>query len=373
MITMLGLSNFKCFKDQSLEMGGLTLLTGLNGMGKSSAIQALLLLRQSYQQGLLATTGLSLNGDLARVGTARDALFEGASEDVIGFGLELSSGLTGTWRFSYNQEADVLDLISPPIDPEVYQSSLFNNNFHYLHAERLGPRASFEMSDFLVRQQNQLGPRGEYTAHFLAIFGNKDIPNENLHHPRAASLSLKDEVAGWISEVSPGTRLQVTSNPDLDLVGLRYSFITGSQESNAYRATNVGFGLTYTLPILVATLAAIPGTLLLIENPEAHLHPRGQAVLGDLLARTASCGIQVVIESHSDHVLNGIRIAVHDGKVKPEQVQLHYFARSEYDEQANHSVSSPHIDQDGRIDHWPEGFFDEWDKSLEALLEPRSV
>jgi predicted ATPase len=84
-ISQLRLQNFKRFEDQSLEIGNLTLLSGLNGMGKSSVLQSLLLLRQSYQQRLLESIGLALNGDLVHIGTARDALFEDAKEDRIGF------------------------------------------------------------------------------------------------------------------------------------------------------------------------------------------------------------------------------------------------------------------------------------------------
>ena len=140
--------------------------------------------------------------------------------------------------------------------------------------------------------------------------------------------------------------------------------------SNPYRATNVGFGITYTLPILIAILSAPAGTLLLLENPEAHLHPQGQAMMGNLLALAANCGVQVVLETHSDHVLNGVRLAVHGGKIKPEDVCLHFFQRIEQNDQASTQVSSPRIDRNGRIDQWPDGFFDEWDKSLDSLLEP---
>jgi predicted ATPase len=77
-----------------------------------------------------------------------------------------------------------------------------------------------------------------------------------------------------------------------------------------------------------------------------------------------------VIETHSDHVLNGIRLAVHGGKIKPEDVQLHYFQRQEKQGQGFTEVVSPRINRSGRIDKWPDGFFDEWDKSLEVLLEP---
>ncbi|WP_338044553.1 AAA family ATPase [Nostoc edaphicum] len=120
-------------------------------------------------------------------------------------------------------------------------------------------------------------------------------------------------------------------------------------------------------------LASEPDTLILVENPEAHLHPRGQTKMGELLALAASCGVQVVIETHSDHVLNGIRLAVHSGKLEPEDVQLHYFQRQEKQGQIFTEVVSPRIDRNGRIDRWPDGFFDEWEKNLITLLKPRDV
>jgi predicted ATPase len=376
-IALLRLQNYKCFDDQLLEFKTLTLLSGLNGTGKSSVLQSLLLLRQSYQQSLLETTGLALNGDLIHIGTAKDALFEKAKEDVIGFDLTLSDKTTKGWRFNYDEEADVLALaLSEPnvtnIIPKhqiIYNSSLFGINFHYLQAERLGPRRFFETSDFLVRQRRQLGPAGEYTAQFLDIFGKESIRNSSiLGHPNAASDTLKDQVEAWLGEISPGTRISLAPNLGTDTVSLQYSFVTGKQVSNKYRATNVGFGITYVLPIIVAVLSSTPSSLLLIENPEAHLHPQGQARIGELLALAASCGIQVIIETHSDHVLNGIRLSVHGGKLSPDMVQIHFFQRSLEDGQS--LVASPRIDRNGRIDRWPNGFFDEWDKSLEALLEP---
>lgn len=372
MLHMLRLQNYKCFENQELRFGSLTLLSGLNGTGKSSVIQAMLLLRQSYQQNLLRTTGLALNGDLVHIGTAQDALFEAAREDVIGFEIAMKNDSSkAIWRFKYDREADVLSLVPEEslILDNIYSSSLFGNNFHYLQAERVGPRRFFETSDFLVRQGRQLGPAGEYTAQFLDTFRNEIIVNSSLSHPNAVSLALKDQVEAWLGEISPGTRITVTSNTATDTVSLQYSFITGNQESNTYRATNVGFGITYVLPILVAILSSNAGSLLLIENPEAHLHPRGQERMGELLTLAAANGIQTVVETHSDHVLNGIRLAVHDGKISPEEVQLYFFQRHKQEGQS--LVTSLHIDKNGRIDEWPDGFFDEWDKSLEALLMPR--
>jgi predicted ATPase len=379
MITSLHLKNFKPFKDQLLAFRPLTLLSGLNSTGKSSVLQSLLLLRQSYEQRLLKKTGLALNGDLVNIGTAQDALFEGAGKaDQISFELVLDNDKKGIWSFNYDQELDVLNLTSPPVFPEVYESNLFTNNFHYLQAERIGPRTFSQMLDFQVRQLGKLGISGEYATHFLSVNQDKLIPNSRLSHPKVKLLKrgladpetpskfLIDQVEAWMGEISPGTKIRLEPKPDVDLISVKYFY----GDSNLYRATNVGFGISYTLPLLVVVLVSTPGTLILIENPEAHLHPKGQSKIGELLALAASCGVQVVIETHSDHVLNGIRLAVHGGKLDPQDVQLHYFQRIEKDGQAVTEVVSPRIDRNGRIDQWPDGFFDEWDKSLEALLEP---
>ncbi len=377
MITSLHLLNFKPFANQLLEFKKLTLFSGLNSTGKSSVMQSLLLLRQSYQQGLLPEKGLALNGDFVNIGTAQDALFEGAKEDLIGFGIVLENNSKAAWRFKYDREVDVLSIDSEPVSSEVYKSNLFGNKFHYLQAERIGPRPFNEMSDYQVRQLGQLGIKGEYAAHFLAINGQKAIPNSGLSHPEvklktqrdlssAKSMDLIDQVEAWMGEISPGTRLKIDAKSDVDLMSFQYSY----GDSNPYRATNVGFGISYTLPIIIAALASTPGTIILIENPEAHLHPKGQVKMGQLLALAASGGVQVVIETHSDHVLNGIRLAVHGGKLDPKDVQLHYFQRQNREGQIMTDVVSPKIDRNGRIDRWPDGFFDEWDNSLEILLEP---
>ena len=369
MISSLRLNNFKPFEYQQFETKALTLLSGLNSTGKSSVLQSLLLLRQSYKQGLLPEIGLALNGDLVKIGTAKDALFEGAKKDWIRFIVRWKDvGWTnfdgGVWDFKYDRDSDVLNLDVITAE-ECYETSLFQDNFHYLQAERICPKPYFEMSDFQVRQHRQLGSKGEYTAHFLHLYQDDKIPNHKLNHPSANSLNLGDQVEAWMGEISPGTRIKITPNSGMDLISLQFSYGL----SNDYRSTNIGFGVTYTLPILVAILSASPNTLILLENPEAHLHPRGQAKIGELLALAASCGVQIIVETHSDHVLNGIRLAVHDKQIKPEDVQLHYFQKKEQDGIAVSEVISLNIDKNGRIDSWPDGFFDEWDKSLEALLE----
>ncbi len=381
MLRKLRLHNFKCFADETLDLGALTLLSGLNGSGKSSVIQSLLLLQQSHRSGLLQQGMLLLNGDLVQLGTAQDVTNEsakveeigGQSREVIGLTLEHEHGVA-KWQFAYDPDADVLKAIGELPNPgpgiDTLMTSLFSEQANYLCAERLGPRPHFGTSDYVVRRQRQIGPRGEYAAHFLALFGKEPLALSTLGHLNAVSDSLSAHVEAWLGEFCPDVRINLTQHPTMDLMQVGYSFAVSAEygTTNSYRPTNVGFGLTYTLPLVLVVLAAQPGSLLLLENPEAHLHPRGQARIGELLARAAAAGVQVVLETHSDHVLNGIRVAVHRGELEHKLVRLHYFTRAGTDEGIAHRVDSPQIDRAGRIDPWPEGFFDEYERSLEALL-----
>ncbi len=369
MISQMNLKNFKCFGSQNINLSNLTLLTGINGCGKSSVIQSLLALRQSNERDLLEEFGLSLNGELVNLGKASDVLFEDAQEDAIEISLSNNS-VTSKWVFDYHSEADVIRISKEKsiISPEIYTESLFNGNFQYITAERLGPRVTYQTSDFSVGQQRRIGIRGEFSAHYLALFGDDEVTNKRTNHERASSNQLKGQLEAWLSEVSPKTQVSITHHKGMDLVNIEYSFVHGTSVTKKFRSTNVGFGITYTLPVLVAVLSAKPGDTLIIENPEAHLHPQGQRKLGELFALAADGGVQIITESHSDHFLNGIRIAINKLNVDPKRVQINYFSADRNKESKSPILTSPKIDSSGRLDSWPDGFFDEWDKSLEMLL-----
>lgn len=362
MISSLRVVNFKAFEDQSIGLRPLTILSGLNGMGKSTVLQSFLLLRQSFDRRLLQNNELDLNGELISLGTGKDILFDRASEDVISFELVTSNG-SATWNFFYNRSDDVLSEGESTYPDSIFDSSLFNDEFHYLQAERLGPRVFNQTSEYMVRQHKQIGSQGEYAAHFLSTFGANKVLDE-LVHPKAQSNNLNAQVEAWMSEISPGIRLTIQDDLDKGIVSVGVSFERERDVSNQYKAINVGFGISYTLPILVAVLSAKPDALILLENPEAHLHPQGQAQIGILMARAASVGVQIICETHSDHILNGIRYATKEGFIQPDQVSLHHFSIEEGKRQHYEIV----VDEDGDLKPWPNGFFDEYEKMLMKLV-----
>ncbi len=368
MIQSIELDNFKCFKQQVVVLKPLTLLAGLNSSGKLTVIQALILLRQSYLENLLPNVGLTLNGKLAELGTAKDVLFEEADTDEIAFELKDDLPAHLKLRFAYREESDVLAVNGYEHTGEIWNTSLFRDEFQYLRAERIGPRTSFGMSDYEVRHHRQLGSSGEFAVHFLSLFGSENVELRGLRHPTATSNTLQSQVEAWMTEISPGVRLNVKRYSEMDLMTFSVAYSLGQKQvaSSQYRATNVGFGITYALPIVVSVLSAHSGSLIIVENPEAHLHPRGQLKMGDLLARASAAGIQILLETHSDHVLNGIRLAVQGQKVDPSKVALYH---SKWEAGGSSpSLTLLNIDENGRLSQWPEGFFDEIERSLDQLL-----
>lgn len=397
MLSELRLKNFKCFEALELQLAPLTLLCGLNGMGKSSVMQALLLMRQSKLTGELDKGRLVLGGDLVDLGTGRDALFEDATSEFIEFSLQhrtVSEPLR--LRFEYIRDGNQLTAVPLDSDEMTSGTELRHSGMHeqklqsscptpsqgdsqwedipplggrlvYVNAERIGPRKFHRHSEVLARH-GDLGTRGEYALNYLASAQDLVMPESDPRCEDIPSRRLLGIVEHWLQDVSPGVQLRLESVTDADAIIAGFSFARQNDiETRRYRSTNVGFGLSYIIPVLVALLAP-SDSLCLIENPEAHLHPRGQTKLAELAVRASLAGAQVIVETHSDHFLDGIRIAVREGIIAPEGVAIHYFRRTGI----RAEVSSPTIDSSGRLSSWPEGFFDQHEENLSRLLALRT-
>lgn len=382
MIAKINIKNFKSLKDISLECGNLNVFTGLNSMGKSSIIQALLVIRQSYERGFLSNRGLVLRGELVDLGVASEVLYQFAEVDEIQMSLHFSGGESLSWIFAYeiNQDSKQVsykdsDYIpfaeEQPFDSNAGQVkfeelAFFNSGLKYLHAERV-VRSSYGRSDFQVKQQRNLGKHGEFTAHYLAEFGVSQHVCEALLFQKGQPSHLLAQVSAWMGEISPGSTVKAEKISGVDAVRLGYEFETNAGRTKEISPINVGYGMTYALPVIVALLTASEGDILIIENPESHVHPKGQSALGRLIALVATQGVQLFIETHSDHILNGIRVAVKNG-VPANLVKLFFVNHSKFNDELYSNVNLPILDQDGRIDYWPPNFFDEWDNNLIKLL-----
>jgi len=370
MIEHLGLMNFKSIKDEGFELANLTLFSGLNGMGKSTVLQSLLLLRQSYEQHILPDSGLSLSGDYVKLGNGKDLLFAGANDDLIEVEV-LTTDSESKFVFDYSESSDMqpLNMEKSSIESNTFEESLFIANFQYLSAERISPKSIYDVSDYAVNQKRSLGVRGEYTAHFLSQHGDSPIVIDALKHSKSSSDFLIDNLNAWMSEITPGTKVITKLIPEINQASLHYQFSSSTELTEKFRPENTGFGLTYVLPVVTAILNSRPGDLLIIENPESHLHPSGQALIAKMMSIAAENEVQLIVETHSDHFLNGVRASVKGKEIDIENVLIYFLSRNMLQAEHSSHVDKVEIDQNGRIGFWPDGFFDQWDKSLRILLE----
>jgi predicted ATPase len=374
MITKLKVANFKSHKDTVLNLGNITLLTGLNSSGKSSVIQAFLLLRQSYKKGRLSK-GLDLNEPLCDIGKGHDALYRYATKsEVITFGFKTSSEKTHLFHFDTHGKYDDSFLRAAKkieLSEEVIGLPFFSNNFQYLSAGRIAAEEFYPIDSFAVEEEKQISRnygRGELVAHFLEYYGNDrnfSVSSNLLLHKSTKSMNLIDQVIAWEQEISP--RISITTKKIADKMTFEFGYKSEDDTvplSNL-KSKNIGFGVSYSLSIVVAVLSASPGSLLLIENPEAHLHPKGQSKLAELMCLAAQSGIQIVVETHSDHIFNGIRKSIKSRLIDRDNVRVHFF---QMNGQNTTVATEIEISDKGRVVNHIPGLFDQFDSDLDELI-----
>ena len=408
MLSRLNLEAFKCFQKLVLSLRPLTILSGLNASGKSSIIQSLAMLHQTivdheWSQALL------LNGSAIRLGNVDDVVDQEVTEteyklrEFFSIGVSTAGG-EALWSAG---GVDVKDARSAPLisvkfrtSPEVQFRAevlrlsaedettvpvyrLFPKSFEnegldainsirdilrrlvFISSERIGPRETYERApDFTERF---VGANGEFTASYIERYGEEPC-NPGLQLGDRFGSTIREQVNAWMDYFFPGSAVEVTPIEGTGLMKLR---IRTNKAGGYHRPQNVGFGLTHILPILVACSGTRSGDLVLIENPETHLHPHGQSEIGGFIGRLVSSGVQVVLETHSDHVLNGIRKRVGSEGLPSGDVAI-YFLNSR-DEVATltdqQRVQRLEIDDNGRILHWPVGFFDQIERDLGEIFE----
>lgn len=364
MLEKISLENFKCFEKVEIPIKRLNVLTGINGMGKSTLIQSILLLRQSYMKNGLKD-GLCLNGQYVNLGNGQDVLYEKPQRDQIKIVIR-ECAKDYAFLFDYSPEEDIQPAYETRTEGELNDLSILKNQFIYLSADRIKPQELYGITNEQNLINREFAGTGEYALQFLEQYGSNAASNPYTVQANGYEPTLANQVRAWMDLISPGIAPQIRVDRQLRKSELRYEYIEGRNKTSSYKSVNVGFGITYVLPVIITLLTAKENDLIIMENPEAHIHPHGQRKLGELIAAAAAGGAQIIIETHSDHILNGIRIAVKDNRISPEDTNLLYFYKDEKD--FEHKVKRPEIKRDGRLSEWPEGFLDEWDRALLELL-----
>jgi len=428
MLTNITLENFKCFKEKTqFPLKRINLLTGINGRGKSTFLQSLLLMRQSIDYHFFADK-IILNGNCVKLGNFEDIrnsdisrdeniilkyifvyffiddvnsqdIDDANGQDVDEIQLKLeyvleeneddnkvanirycsfvspqlqiddckaepvytpednSNHLMNLFPISKIEKLQKNEQMDEILDEILYEEKLFSffKNIHYISADRIGPQDFYlqgHLSDFI-----NVGARGENTINLLDKLRDTPIHEELCLGDDAQILLTQTEA--WLQEIFEGAKLDI---PKTSSTVVEPLFNTNSSK-NRYKGSNIGFGYSYILPIIVSGLIAKPGEVLIVENPEAHLHPKAQSRLVRFLAKVSQTGVQVFIETHSDHILNALRIAVYDMLITNEEANILYFPP-----EIGQPIIQIPIQENGRIENWPPGLFDQMDEDFKVLF-----
>ena len=461
MLKRIEVKNFKSIKHLDYKCARLNLLTGLNGAGKSSFVQSLLLLRalekhvekECYEMPLC-----EIVGDDDEWATFEDLKYCYAkpNEDVrfeIDFDVERSDNdhdkkprhivrvvkphardkhLICVWNpecfeVAHVAESSISLLWASMPDPESAASDDFKVRqdlagelqkdaegriVEVMKQEsaivddyrKLWKRANM-ISAFRGRPKHEhcgnpkgswvfgfrFNPEGDDVVGFLAEHGMRcclhEFPGEtnplifpgtNMHDSLNPDDDTKntfilEQIQRWLNIISPGAKVACEK---VEIGSRTRYFQSVAYGDKKFKPENVGFGVSDILPVLTTLLTSRPGDIVIIENPEAHLHPKGQAKMGELLARAAAYGVQLFVETHSDHVINGIRVAVADKLIQPADVNIAFFERREHgvsrddgsvETETYAEVRNIKMDKRGFLSEYPEGFMDEWNKQLLEL------
>lgn len=331
MITKIELKGFKSYVDYTFELKPLTILTGLNSSGKSSVIQAIRMMdnMSSRENGGSHVWNLGLGSDSELVNP------------------NCKNFQISAWKNHRHEEAWFS-----------YNSSKSRNKLRpmpsciYVAADRMGATATIP-----IYEDEALGGRGENVLRRIDHFRDEQLPE--LLRGDAEGTTLNYVLRYWLQKISPGMKFDYRIEEKADV---SYSLYDN------HRSANVGYGLSYSLPVIVALLTSTleTGSIVLIENPEAHLHPQGQAEMARLICLCVEAGAQVVVETHSDHLFDGVRIYARESE--------NHFASKvatfwcQLDDSRNTQVDRCQIQENGRLDHWPEHMFDQFLLDSEKLL-----
>lgn len=342
---------FKRFGEVEFAFKSLTLLTGLNSGGKTSVLQALLLGRLLDTERDRKTIP-----EMLEFGS-RSGLPLGDAPDYFPYESNLASVTFSDESTSLTftiQRGETDILLARTNDPEMLLQGKW----------RVVSPGSVPISREQFVENRSLDDSILDGSHALIELVDREL-SPAIDPTTLARSPLRNAVENNLSLVCSPTQIKVGRIAPLqDRISLE--FRANTVESDWLSPVHHGAGVTAALPILTHMCAAQEGDTLILQDPEIHLHPSGQSLLGRLLVRVANRGVRVIVESHSEHILNGIRLGVLSSRLSFDDFFSCYYLGS-----SNGGIPELDlimIDSKGRIGNWPAGFFDQAEADLGAIL-----
>ena len=246
--------------------------------------------------------------------------------------------------------------------------NFFISSLKYLGPLRDSPKQLYPIVH--AADPNNVGLRGEHSASILELHKDKDIqfiPSKNFLSPvidrTIKTQTLETAVNDWLGylEIADSVNAQYQSKWGREIK------VQISNSTTMHDLTHVGVGVSQVLPILVMCLLADPDSTLVLEQPELHLHPRVQTLLGDFFLSVALCHKQCIVETHSEHLIDRLRyrIAATTTQQELNSKTKIYFVEKKSKGSMFQEVS---INEYGAISNWPPGFFDQSHQEAQQIL-----
>lgn len=202
----------------------------------------------------------------------------------------------------------------------------------YIGPDRLRtPRVALAPS-----HRTTIGPHGEYALDILLRNPKKILPR----------------VADWLQRLDMAADLEFSTNTAF---GVYRVDTVDPQLGIKVPVSDNGFGMSQVLPMLVHGLSARVKSTTIVEQPEVHLHPKAQVVMGDFFVEVANSGRQMILETHSEHMVLSIQRNIVEGRIRPADVAFYVVDKS-----AGGTRVSRVVPDDRSLIPWPKGFFDEY-------------
>lgn len=376
MIKTLSIQNFKAFDDlQKIQLGSLTLLTGINGRGKSSFLQALLLLSQSLRNSAQHTlNNLLLKGDWVDLGSFSDVKNVYGTHDLpIIFTIETDNATDNRFRLSY--KAGNASSMGDLCGMEVGGKEMFSESSFYdesVSAEKSGTLVAPVISGYTsltslqrmyyISADRESAQNEEDNVSRSSLWLDKKGRNI-LNVIYAEGEAFQKKVEQELSNIFDGATFSIKEEGN----ALRL-YMDSTNNGRFFHPVNVGYGYSYALSLITAGLLAEEGEIIIIENPEAHLHPSAQsAVMNFFCKEVLPKKVQLFIETHSDHIVNASLIAVRNEILKNNQLEILFFSRKQ-EEKKSFTVQNLEITKKGRVKNPPKNFCDQYAMELRTLM-----
>ena len=351
MLTNLSIRNFKCFNEASIDFNNLTILAGSNAAGKSSIIQAFLFYSFAITQNEKHIDTRNIYE--LDLGVAK-AIF---SQNLIGD--DNSIEITAAQGDNLNKVLLKASEMSPyALEVIGSEKQRYDSYIKYLKAERKGPRTLTEISD----SPENLGYSGEYTPSVIENADNNGVKVHEALMDGSSNKKFSAQVERWMGAILGKMEIDIVTDYSK---GFTDTKIKNPVTDFGVTPTLTGFGITYVMPIITAWLlcSTHSESVLVVENPEAHLHPMAQSNIGKFLAILSECGVQVIIETHSEHVVDGARIQLK--KDNQTDKMIIDFCETQ---KSKIAIEPIELKSNGELTYWPKGFFDQKQADLRELL-----